>query len=330
MLNNMMVAVKRPQGAKTDCYKGEKETRIIKTGKASVATPFTASEFAFSSSQTNITKQSDRSKEVDAFKDENVLVRAYNNDDFVGYKFISTLTDADNPSITPEILDAVDNQKRDWSIQLPVDELESLSIRLNKNDFSYPWIDEVKFIPTTGATTEFAYVAAEGNWSYNTLGKHFGWVFEQNAALGASLDVNLSDDITLSDNPSVVQKTGDNYEFKSQGVSSKITRLQRSFYRRNATDSYGNPLSVKHVIYSEVATDEEVIIPKLNLEFLDPIGPTQVNVNVLSADTITSDLKTFFMRENAANDLVSVVLSPAKTVAHDKVKYMSNYTLLSR
>jgi len=332
MLNNMMVAVKRPQGAKTDCYKGEKETRIIKTGKASVYSPSSlipSSFYSFNSYQTSILQETVSFQVVDIFENETVLSRAYNGaKNLVGFKFVSTLTDVKDPSITPEPLSAVD-ETYSWTNGLigPDNQIKTLSVRLNKNDYSYPWIN-VDLV--TNPTFTFAYTSIESSWNYNMVGSSFKWNFIHNEALSTSLHFGLPSELPLTDTPSIIAQTGADYKFKAEGINSTITRLQRSAYYKEFKDVDGKTRTLEHSIYSEIESGNEAVIPKLGLTSLDPIGATNIKVNILSSDTITSDLKTFFMRENAANDLVSVVLSPAKTVAHDKVKYMSNYTLLSR
>lgn len=323
LLSNSIISVNRNQGA-VDCYEKDKTTDI-KKGYASIRPNGVNSDsYGYVSSQNNIAPANFISREVEAKDQESVLVQAYHSGEVTGYAFVSTLTA--NAGEEQEPITAVDTLKYAWSIQLPVNTLDALSVRLNKNDFSYPWLNSVSFTKSDNTTSDFAYVTSETDWSYSAKGTSFSWDFQHNDILGASLDVSLPTDFTLTDNDPVVQQAGVNYEFQVPGFTSTTKRLQRSRYERspNAMNT------LRHIIYSEVDAGEEVIIPKLELASLDPIGATEIKVDILSADTITDELKTFFMRENASASLVSAVLSPAKTVEHDKVKYMNTYTLLSR
>ena len=323
LLSNSVISVNRNQGA-VACYEKEKSV-ATKKGYASIRpNGVNIDSYGYISSQSNITPANFTSREVEAKDKESVLVQAYHSGELTGYAFVSKLTE--NAGESQEPIEAVDTLKYAWSIQLPTNTLDTLSVRLNKDDFSYPWLNNVGFTKSDNTTSAFAYVAAESNWSYSAQGTSFNWDFQHNDTLGASLGVNLPTDFTLSDNAPVVQQVGINYEFQVPGFTSTIKRLQRSRYEKapNATNT------LRHIIYSEVEVNEEVVIPKLGLTLLDPVGATQVKVDVLSANTITKELKTFFMRENASASLVSAVLSPEKTVEHDKIKYMNSYTLLSR
>ena len=241
------------------------------------------------------------------------------------YVFVSTQTKYKNIDAT--YLSGVDLGSHDWTISLLDDELTKLSVRLNQGDYSYPWID-AKFVPATGVTTKFTYVDTEISWNYRAEGTtDSNWHFRHNdELLPAPLDVNLPTELTLTNGlPSI-----DNFIFKANGIDSTLARLQRSEYKVHNGD-YSRKLN--HIIYSEVAAgDDSVVIPKLGLIDLDPIGlgSDALGMSVLSTDKLTADLRTLFMHDHMSSDLVSVVLPPKDIVKNNKTKYRGSYTLLNR
>jgi len=324
LLGDFIIEVNRNQGD-VSCYTADKAA-TLDTGYASVyTTDIAANSYAFSSSQSELAAGISASKEVSAFGNEDVLVRAYNNDALVDYAFVSTLTAAANGDLNP--LTGVVLNTYSWNISLPANELATLSVRLNQGIYSYPWTDAT-FVAATGITTDFTYVDTETSWSYSAKGTTaLNWHFKHNDALSTSLDVQLPTALTLTDNNPAINTVAGNVVFQAQGVDSTLTRLQRSEY-----DILYNSLNtLNHVIYSEVASGDDVIIPNLALTNLDdPTSATNLTIAVLSADTLTADLQAFFMYENAVSDLVSVVLSPADTVQNNKTKNTGTYTLLNR
>jgi len=329
LLSDLIIEVDRNQGELTPCYTADKAA-TLDTGYASVyTTDIAANSYAFSSSQSELSAGISASKEVSSFSNEDVLVRAYNNDALVDYAFVSTLTAAANGDLNP--LTGVLLNTYSWNISLPANELTALSVRLNQGNYSYPWINAT-FVANTGVTTDFAYVDTETSWSYSAEGTTtLNWIFKHNDALSATLDVQLPTELTLTDNDPVINNVVSSFVFQAQGIDSSLTRLQRSSYYIDVTDTDGKTNTLSHVIYSEVASGEGVIIPDLALANLeDPTSAINLTIAVLSADTLTTDLQTFFMYEHAASDLVSVVLSPADTVQNNKTKYTNTYTLLNR
>lgn len=307
------------------CYTADKGP-ALDSGYASVnINGVAASTFAYDSSQSEIAAIAFSSREVNAYSDEDVLVRAYDGTDLVDYAFVSTLTTAQNDDAID--LSGVATTTYPWDISLPANELSTLSVRLNQGNYSYPWIDAT-FDASSGATTNFAYVDTETNWSYSFDGTTtLNWNFKHNDSLFRSLDVQLPTELILSDNDPEINTVASNFAFQAQGIDSTLTRLQRSEY----DILYNSSNTLNHVIYSEVASGENVIIPNLGLANLeDPTSATNLTIAVLSADTLTADLQTFFMYEHAASDLVSVVLSPADTVQNNKTKNTRSYTLLNR
>ncbi|CAM3001201.1 hypothetical protein [Moritella viscosa] len=331
LLGDLMIAVERNQGVNSSCYK---ETPItMKTGYASV-TPngIPSSTWAYDSSQSEIAAVAFTSKKVSAYGNEDVLVRAYfGGTDLVDYAFVSTLTPGDGGD--RKHLSGVAFPTHNWTIgQRLTGQLSGLSVRLNRGNYSYPWLDAT-FVAATGVTTGFAYVDTETNWSYNATGRTTSnWNFRHNdELLPVSLDVNLPTELTLRNDDSEINTLASNFVFQARGIDSTLTRLQRSSYYIDVTDIEGKTNTLNHVIYSEVASGENVIIPNLALTNLDdPTSATNLTTAVLSADSLTADLKTFFMYENAVSDLVSVVLSPADIVQNNKTKYTDTYTLLNR
>ncbi|MCJ8350812.1 hypothetical protein [Moritella sp.] len=324
LLGDIMIAVERNQGVNSSCYKENPVT--VNTGFASVyATDTGVDAYAFSSSQSEFTAGTHASKEVSALNNEDVLVRAYHNDKLVDYAFVSTLTVAERGDQKP--LSGFAFSSYNWSInQTLTGQLFGLSVRLNQGNYSYPWLDAT-FDTVTGDTTGFARVYRGTSWSYSAEGKtNFDWNFKHNEALSATLDVQLPTELTLTDNDPEIS----NFVFQAQGIDSTLTRLQRSSYYIEVSDN-GKTNKLNHVIYSEVASGDDVIIPNLGLANLDdPMRAINLTIAVLSADKLTSDFKKFFMYENAASDLVSVVLTPTDTVKNNKTKNTGSYTLLNR
>lgn len=325
LLGDLMIAVERNQGINSSCYK---ETSVtMKTGFASV-TPngIPSSTWAYDSSQSEIAAVAFTSQKVSAYGNEDVLVRAYSGGtDLVDYAFVSTLTPDEGGDRKPLSGNAFSSY--DWSIhQTLTGQVFGLSVRLNQGNYSYPWLDAT-FDTVTGDTTGFAHVYSETSWSYSAEGKtNLDWNFKHNEALSATLDVQLPTELTLTDNDPVIS----NFVFQAQGIDSTLTRLQRSSYYIEVSAN-GKTNKLNHVIYSEVASGDDVTIPNLALANLeDPTGAINLTIAVLSADELTTDLQTFFMYEHAASDLVSVVLSPADMVQNNKTKYTDAYTLLNR
>ena len=326
LLGDLIIDVNRNQGD-VSCYTANKKA-TSDSGYASVyQNGVVASTYAYNSSQSEIAAAGFPSQEVSAYSAEDVLVRAYNGTDLVSYAFVSTLTTGKNVDSTD--LSGVAFSTHNWTIgQRLTDQLSRLSVRLNRGNYSYPWLD-ARFVAATGVTTGFAYVDTETNWSYNAIGKTTSnWNFRHNdELLPVSLDINLPTELTLRIDGPVINNVASNFMFQAQGIDSTLTRLQRSEY----DILYDSSNTLNHVIYSEVASGENVIIPNLALTNLDdPTSATNLTTTVLSADSLTADLKTFFMYENAVSDLVSVVLSPADIVQNNKTKYTDTYTLLNR
>ncbi|GIC76255.1 hypothetical protein [Moritella sp. F3] len=325
LLGDILIEVNRNQGD-VSCYTTDKAAKLD-TGYASVhTTAITANAYAFNSSQSELAADIATSKEVSAFDSEDVLVRAYNNGSLVDYVFVPTLTSVQYKDPVP--LSGVAFSTYNWTIGLNNDELDTLSVRLNQGDYSYPWIDAT-FVTATGVTTDFAYVDTEMSWSYSATGTTtLNWNFKHNGTLSTTLDVQLPTELIISDNDPAINTVASNFVFQAQGIDSTLTRLQRSEY----DILYNSSNTLNHVIYSEVASGEDVVIPNLALANLDDpeLGAINLTIAVLSADTLTTDLQTLFMYEHAASDLVSVVLSPADTVQNNKTKYTNTYTLLNR
>jgi hypothetical protein len=326
LLSDVIIEVNQNQGIQAACYTADKMA-TLNTGFASVyTTDIAANSYSFNSSQSDLDAGVSASKEISAFSNEDVLVRAYNNNALVDYAFVSTLTAAANGDLKP--LTGVELAPYSWDISLPANELTALSVRLIQGNYSYPWVD-AKFIAATGNTTDFTYVDdTDANWSYSAEGTTtLNWHFKHNNILSTTLDVQLPTELILSDNDPEINTVASNFAFQAQGIDSTLTRLQRSEY----DILYNSSNTLNHVIYSEVASGENVIIPNLGLANLeDPTSATNLTIAVLSADTLTADLQTFFMYEHAASDLVSVVLSPADTVQNNKTKNTGSYTLLNR
>lgn len=326
LLGDLIIDVNRNQGD-VSCYTANKKA-TSDSGYASVhTTAIPANAYAFDSSQSELAADISTSKEVSVLNNEDVLVRAYNNGLLVDYAFVSTLTSVQYKDPTP--LSGVTFSTHNWTIGLNPNELNTLSVRLNRGNYSYPWIDAT-FVAATGVTTGFVYVDTETNWSYNAAGiTTSNWNFRHNdELLPVSLDVNLPTELTLSNDDPVINNVASNFMFQAEGIDSTLTRLQRSEY----DILYDSSNTLNHVIYSEVTSGGDVIIPDLALANLDDpeLDATNLTIAVLSADELTTDLQTFFMYEHAASDLVSVVLSPADMVQNNKTKYTDAYTLLNR
>ena len=329
LLGDLIIEVSRNQGV-VDCYTADKAA-TLDSGYASVhTTDITANAYAFNSSQSELAGDIKTSKEVSAFNNEDVLVRAYNNDVLVDYAFVATLTSDQYDAPTALSGDAFDNYN--WSIdQTLTGQLSELSVRLNRGDYSYPWLNAT-FDILSGVTTSFAYVETETSWNYSAEGKtNSGWNFKHNDTLSSSLNVRLPTELTLSPNDPTISYITSNFVFQALGIDSTSTRLQRSSYYIDVSDN-GTTTTLNHVIYSEVASGDDVIIPNLELTNLDDPEADAINltISVLSADALKTDLTTFFMYENAVSDLVSVVLTPADTVKNNKTKNTGSYTLLNR
>jgi len=330
LLGDLIIEVDRNQGD-VSCYIADKAA-ALNTGYASVRPNATAvNAYAFSSSQSEFIADIPASKEVSAFNNEDVLVRAYNSGELVDYAFVEKLTLDEYDELTALSSEAFSNYN--WSIdQTLTGQLSRLSVRLNRDDYSYPWLDAT-FDISNGVTTDFTYVAVENSWSYRAEGKtSSGWYFKHNDALSPSLNVQLSTELTLSANAPSISDMTSNFVFQAPGIASKLTRLQRSSYYIDVTDTNGKTNTLDHVIYSTVASGDDVIIPNLKLANLEDPESDAINltVAVLSADTLNSELTKLFMYENAASDLVSVILPPVDTVKNNKTKNTGSYTLLNR
>lgn len=326
LLTDMIIKVNRGQGD-VSCYQAG-QSGVPRPGYATVKQAgIKVSTYAFNSSQSDLAAAAFTSKEVRAFAGEKVLVRGYQGNDLAAYAFVSTLTPSEDGS--PTALSEV-AQSQAWSILLDPNELDALSVRINKGNYSYPWVDAI-FDIETGDTTDFPYTNREASWSYRATGTTTSnWDFTQNGTLQAILDVQLPLALTLTDiAPSVADK-GSYFVFKAEGIDASSPRLQRSQYEVY----FDRSNSLNHVIYSQVAaTGDEVFIPKLLLDNLDPTDVENIeniNISVLSADDVTDKLIKFFFYETASKDLVSAVMTPAEEVLNNKERYMGNYTLLKR
>jgi hypothetical protein len=331
LLSNLIIEVDRNQGA-VSCYTADKAA-TPNEGHATVHNSgIQTDSYSYYSSQSEFNRESDYSKEVSAFNDEDVLVRAYHNDELVDYAFVEEL----KPELyeTPTALSGDAFSPYNWSIdQTLTGQLSGLSVRLNRGDYSYPWLDAT-FDISSGATTNFAYAGTENNWSYNAEGKtSSGWNFKHNGTLPPSqLNIQLPPELTLSANYPIISYMTSNVVFQARGIDSTLTRLQRSSYYIDVKDTNGKTNTLDHVIYSAVAGGDDVIIPNLKLANLEDPESDAINltVAVLSADTLKTELIKLFMYENSASDLVSVVLTPADTVKNNKTRNTGSYTLLNR
>ena len=330
LLSDLVIEVDRHQG-NVSCYTANKSA-ALNTGYASVHPNATAvNAYAFSSSQSELAADIPASKEVSAFNNEDVLVRAYNSDVLVDYTFVQKLTLGAYDELTALSSEAFSHYN--WSIdQALTGQVLGLSVRLNRGDYSYPWLDAV-FDISSGVTTDFTHVAAENSWSYRAEGKtNSGWDFKHNDTLSSSLNVQLPTELTLSANDPSISYVASNFKFQAPGIDSTLARLQRSSYYIDVTDTDGKTNTLNHVIYSSVASGDDVIIPNLELANLDDpeLDAINLTVAVLSADTLNTELTKLFMHENAVSDLVSVVLTPADTVKNNKTRNTDTYTLLNR
>lgn len=332
LLDDYLININRNQG-NVDCYTGGKGS-ATKTGYASVVpNGIIVNEYGFDSSHSAVPKQGKLSIEVTADKDEKVLAKAYNNDALVGYALVSNLSDS--MYIDPTLFEAVDTNAYQWTIGLPVNQLSGVTIRLADGDYSYPWYKPF-FEKSDGSTIGFPYVAAESNWFYSAEGKTASnWNFMRNGALLASLAVELPDSLTLTDNAPAIEADGDSFVFKMPGVSSTEKLLQRSHYTLKNVDS---SVTLNHSIYSIPSSDGDVVIPKLKFADLapakaaelDPLNGEDLAVSIIETETRNAELVESFMRSYQDNKRVSVVLTPADRIAHQKVINMSNYTLIER
>ncbi len=339
LLGNYVINVNRNQG-NVDCYTGGKGI-ATKTGYAFVVTDSSdlkVSTYGYESSHKTYSRQSIPSIEVEAYSNEKVLAKAYDDkDDLVSYVFVSKLSE--DKFSEPAILEGISTDYQ-WSIgqTLTANELEKVTIRLANGDYSYPWYMP-KFDKVAHSTTNFPYVA-ESNWFYSAEGKTTdNWNFVRNGALLASLNVKLPDSLTLSVDPAVIEADGDSFVFKAKGVSSTEKVVQRSHYTVKNADS---SVTLNHSIYSIPSSDGDVVIPKLKFANLapakaadlDPVNGKELSVSVIETATRNAELVESFMRsypgDESADDLVSVVLTPAERIAHQKVINMSNYTLVER
>lgn len=333
LLSDLIIEVDRNQGS-VSCYTADK-VATPNEGHATVHNSgIQTDSYSYYSSQSEFNHESDYSKEVSAFYDEDVLVRAYHNDELVDYAFVEKLTSGTHQTPTPLSGEDLTNPSYNWSIdQTLTGQLSGLSVRLNRGDYSYPWLDAV-FDILSGVTTNFAYAETENNWSYNAEGRiSSGWNFKHNGVLPPSqLNMQLPQELTLSANDPIISYMTSNFVFQAPGIDSTLTRLQRSNYYIDVTDTNGKTNTLNHVIYSAVASGDDVIIPNLKLANLEDPEADAINltVAVLSADTLKTELTKLFMYENSASDLVSVVLTPADTVKNNKTKNTGSYTLLNR
>lgn len=323
LLSDLVISVDRNQPG-TTCYEKNK-LPAIKTGYASVdINGIPASTFAYDSSQKAITPVAYTSRDMTAFNQEDILVRGYQNTDLVDYVFVSSLTELEDANAVD--LNGLPLSTFNWSVGLSANELQTLSIRINKGDFSYPWVD-AGFVTATNVTTDFPYSVNEASWGYTAKGLSENWSFTRTDVLGDNLDVKLPDEIQLTNQaPTVTANGGSSFTFESAGFSSNLDRVQRSNYQK----VFDSSNTLNHVIYSQLSDGEDVLIPQLNLANLDASSATNLKVGILSADNISTDLATYFMHENAENDLVSVIALPSKTAERNKLRDTSSYTLLSR
>jgi len=341
LLGDYIIEVNRNQGTNVDCYVEDEIS--TETGYASVKlNEVSAGAFAFDTFISQIDAIADSSQEVTKYSDEDVLVRGYTSTTdltLTDYQFVSTLTDEEDGDEVDLIGATLGDHS--WTNSLEADELTALSIRINNGDYSYPWVDEAVFDSSiTSDTTNFAYDYDNDDvtWNYLASGNtNTNWAFEINDSVTSSvLDISLpTASFILTDTDSVIEEdtdtsTDDGYIFKSEGYEAVDTtrdHIQRSEYTIKADDEN----SLTHVIYSEVDSDGEVSIPRLGLPSLtDPSNPDSKDVTILSTDSITSDLTSFFMYENAVNDNVSVVLPPSLEKDNNATKYMDSYSIVNR
>lgn len=339
LLGNYVININRNQG-NVDCYTGGKGIATI-TGYASVSpNGIHLNAYDYESSHLTLLREADYSVKMIADSGENVLTKAYNNDVLVGYAFVPNLSNKQflDP---PTPLKDVDTNAYQWTIgqTITANELEKVTIRLGNGNYSYPW-NEPQFNKADGSTVGFPFVATESNWFYSAKGKTTkNWNFVRNGALLASLAVELPDSLTLEDNSPAIEADGDSFAFKVPGVSSTEKVVQRSHYTVKNADS---SVTLNHSIYSIPSGDGDVVIPKLKFANLapakaadlEPVNGENLSVAVIETTARNAELIESFMRsypgDELVDDLVSVVLTPAERIAHQKVVNMSNYTLVER
>lgn len=337
MLSDMMISVEKNQGALSDCYVSDKKVETEKGFVHVTSGGISTDGYAFDSSMSQVGGMSNAtaSAEVESLIAENILVRAYHNNMISDYVFVSKLAEEKNDIITD--LSGVSFEPKAWTNDIPSDvptnEVTTMNVRLSHQDFSYPWSEQGSITnPITNPTTPISVTPQQSDWTYTATGKQSNWKFTINGALSDNQSVILPNEITISDSPvSIAGSVGD-YEFDTNGFSSNIQSVYRGSYK---VENAGSPRkSLSHTIYAVVPDGENLSIPNLKVESdnpeLDASLSFEVTIDTMSANSLTPDLKLFFMRENAANDLVSVVTKPAETKKQNQVKYMSSYTLLSR
>lgn len=326
LLGNYLINVDRNQG-NVACYEGGKGL-ITGTGYPLLTNSddVTADGHGYETSHSSIGAQNQRRVKVEAYSNERILEKAYHVGALVGYVFTSGLTS--EPTLTDTKLKEI-NETLAWNNHLANNELQKLGTRLVDGNFSYPWYQPL-FNTTDGSTTAFPYVGAESDWFYSAEGKTAtNWNFVLNDTFSASLDVKLPDSLTLNDTSPTITQVGNAFVFQAPGVSSTEKLVQRSYYSQSGSIK-GKPTTLDHSIYSIADSNGDVIIPDLELSELDPVGQDSISVAVIEAATRNDELIESFMRSYQGSDLVSVVLTPADRIAHQKVINMSDYTLVER
>lgn len=316
VLESQLIKVGRNQGD-VSCYSKNKARNTV-SGNVLVSTiNAQADSYQYLTTFEDGAITSSNEVPVTAYNNESVLVKGYFSGSLNGYTFVDSVNSSSTSIATLEALDTPFT----WSNQLST-QLSSLTINVDRDNYNYEWfkpdVPSVEAFEISSGISQRSFVAT------GTLATN--WDFHVSGEFSSTLDIDISDSLTISDVQPIVSQSGTTDIIEITGVSSNERLVARGKYTQSTT----SPIkTLEHVVVSELSNGR-VVIPDLGLSDLEPQSPDSLSVTVFETASLSDSIVQSLVSQYEDLDTVASVVTPADRTEHNYDVEVSGYTSLTR